>query len=129
VEAQGFVLPVLSGKTQLALAALEEMNGVRRREYDEAMTRAGLARAVWYLSALPRGTYLVVHLDGSDVERSLERLAGDRDEFAVWLRGRLARITGLTPDEVLRRGLQLISLAAFPEDGKGGTAEAVERSI
>jgi hypothetical protein len=118
VEAQGFALPVLSGKTQPALATLEEMNGARRREYDEAMTRAGFSRAVWYLSALPRGSYLVVHLDADDVEGSLERLAADRGEFAVWLRGRLARVTGLGPNDVLRHGLQLISLAAFPAGGK-----------
>jgi hypothetical protein len=121
VEAHGFALPVLSGKTQLALATLEEMSGARRTDYEGTMTRAGITRAVWYLSALPRGTYLVVHLDAGDVERSLERLAGDRDGFAVWLRDRLAQITGLSVDEVLSRGLQLISLAAFPEHGKEST--------
>ncbi len=80
------------------------------------MARADIARAVWYLSVFPRGTYLVVHLDAADSEVSINRLAFDNSDFSCWLRQQLAEISGIVADRVLNGGLQLISQAAFPND-------------
>lgn len=79
-----FAVPILPGKTEAWKAALAEMSGPRRAEYEAARRSVGFTREVVTLQETPQGDFVVVFIEGDDAENALGRVVSATDEFHQW---------------------------------------------
>ena len=95
MAAVAFALPIIPGKEEQDRAALEEFNGSRREEYEEARRAAGIKReAVWH-QATPQGTLAVVYLEADDVGAAMQTIGTSDAPFDRWFRDTMQEVHGI----------------------------------
>lgn len=113
------VLGVQSGQTRLALDTLAALEHERAGDYQAAMRRLGFTEANWQLAVSPQGTSLILHLEGSDLDGSLDRLGSATEGFEGWLLRQLSLIVGqeLDPQRLHQRAQRpMASFRALEHD-------------
>src|SRR3712207_1068465 len=85
---------ILPGKTDQWRQFIAELNGPRRREYEESRQRAGVHERS-FLPLDPRGDVVIVPLEGEAPAGALGRMMGGDDEFTRWFRQQVADIHGI----------------------------------
>ncbi len=94
MEVFNAAFPVLPGKSDQARALADELNGDRRREFEELHGRFGTTRETWALQSTPDGDFMLVWFDAADVEKGFSMLAQSTDPFDVWFRDQVQDVTG-----------------------------------
>jgi hypothetical protein len=89
-----FALPVLPGREELDHQTLEEMDGVRRDEYEAALRDAGIRRhAVWHQET-PDGTMAIVYMQADD-EAGIATFGSSDAPFNRWFRDKMKEVHGI----------------------------------
>ncbi len=89
-----FVAPILPGKTQQWRRFAEELNGPRKKEYEESRRRHGV-RERTFLQSAPQGDMVIVTLEGDDPVESFRRFAATNDPFTRWFSQQVYEIHGI----------------------------------
>ena len=79
-----FCAPILPGKTEAWKAAVQEILGTRKTEYDESRRRLGIRREVASLQPTPAGDWVVVYLEADDPDTVLSRILSSDIPFDRW---------------------------------------------
>ena len=90
-----FVAPILPGKLEAWKRFNNEINGPRRKEFEDQQKRSGITRHRVWLQQTPGGDMALVVQEGEDPQRAMEALATSTDAFDVWFRERIKDIHGL----------------------------------
>ena len=87
-----FAAPILPGKLEAWKQFNDEINGPRRKEFDDQQKRAGITRQRVWLQQTPGGDMALVVQEGEEPQRAMEALATSTDAFDVWFRERIKDI-------------------------------------
>jgi len=88
-------MPLLPGKAAEARAFLQQLDGVRRAEFDASERRIGIAKELWYLAKLPSGDHLIAYMESGDFGGALQGFVGSRDSFDMWFKAQMQSVTGV----------------------------------
>jgi hypothetical protein len=89
------VAPILPGKAEAWRRFMQEMGGVRRREYEVSRQRLGI-RAEWaWISETRRWTVGIMMIKADHLEQVLAVLATSDQPFDRWFRAQLLTLQGL----------------------------------
>lgn len=86
------LLPNGAGRLQALAASLA---GPRLAESTAFHRRLGVSREHWYLQATAGGDVVNVYLEGDDLTRSFQVLAGSRMPFDLWFKAQARAIHGI----------------------------------
>lgn len=96
-----FAVPVLPGRTDAWKAALAEMKGPRKAEYEESRRRLGVRREVVSLQSTPQGDFVVVFLEAADPSGVVARYLASDVPFDRWFADTVLKgvhgVTGAPP--------------------------------
>jgi hypothetical protein len=79
-----FAVPVLPGRTDAWKAALTEIKGSRKAEYEESRRRMGVRREVVSLQSTPQGDFVVVFIEASDPSTVIGKYLASDAPFDRW---------------------------------------------
>lgn len=88
-----FMVPLLPGKKEAALAFAGALMNERRTELDRAQLT--VTKESWFLQETPMGDFLIVYFQAPDPDRVHQNLAVSEDPFDVWFRAQVLEITGI----------------------------------
>src|SRR5918997_3746074 len=89
-----FTLPILPGKTEVARAFLQEMDGPRKQELAACGQSVGVTKEVWAIQQTPQGDMYVAYIMGEDIAHAFTQLAASQTEFDQWFKQRVQETTG-----------------------------------
>lgn len=89
------VLPIVTGKTEDARAFQQELDTVRKADYDRSERRIGITKEVWYIASMPGGDQLIAYMESGDFNQALQQFVASQDAFDQWFKRRLAEVTGV----------------------------------
>ena len=95
-------MPLLPGNEDGARAFAAEISGPRRDQFAAFQAQSKTRRETWTIQETPAGTFLLVWFDSADLEKGFADLATGQDEFTVWFRGEIKRLSGVdlgVPDD------------------------------
>jgi hypothetical protein len=90
-----FVAPIQPGKTEEFRGFVAELNGARKKDYEESRTNAGFHRETIFLQKTPKGEMVVVVQEAENAEKALESLRSMKDPFNVWFFERIKDLHGI----------------------------------
>ena len=90
-----FAVPILPGKLEAWKQFNYEINGPRRKEFEDQQKRVGISRQRVWLQQTPGGDMALVVQEGEEPQRAMEALAAPTDAFDVWFREQIKDIHGL----------------------------------
>ncbi len=88
-----FMIPILPGKKNAALAFAMTLMNERRHELDNAQTT--VTKESWFLQETPMGDFMIVYYHAPDPEAVHAALAVSEEPFDVWFRSQVLDITGI----------------------------------
>ncbi len=91
-------VPILPGKTEQWRQFIAELNGPRRREFEESRQRAGV-RERTFLQQTPQGDLVIATFEGEDPAGAFGRLRSGDDEFTRWFLQQGMDIHGFDPTQ------------------------------
>ncbi len=112
-----FVAPIQSGKTGQLRQFVQELNGPRRREYEEARRQYGVRERI-FLQSTPQGDMVVVTLEGDDPVDSFRRWAGSNDPFVQWFSQQVQEIHGFNLGQIVSQPMPQFVLDSEPGAGQ-----------
>ena len=89
-----FALPILPGKTEVARAFLQEMDGPRKLQLAACGQSVGVSKEVWAIQQTPQGDFFVAYLAGENIARAFAQLAASQTEFDCWFKQQMQATTG-----------------------------------
>ena len=98
-----FAAPLLPGKTEAWKAAVAEMTGPRREEFEESCRRMGITRDIVSLQQTPDGDFVVVCLEGDDPNGVVGRYLASDHPFDRGVIDRLPSIEATGRSRQLRQ--------------------------
>ena len=100
MEAIGFAIPILPGKTEGDRAAMASCaHGDRKEAYEDARRRAGITREAVFIQSGPAGDVAVVYLEGDDVAKAMEVIATSDEPFDRWFRDQVRDAHGVSLED------------------------------
>ena len=93
-----YAVPILPGKTDQWRQFIAELNGPRRREFEESRQRAGVRERTFFQHT-PQGDLVIATLEGEDPAGTMGRLLAGDDEFTRWFLQQVADIHGFDPTQ------------------------------
>jgi hypothetical protein len=100
MEAIGFVIPILPGKTASDRAAMASCrSGERKAAYEDARRRAGITREAVFIQTGPSGDAAVVYLEGDDLAKAMEVIATSDEPFDRWFRDQVRDAHGISLED------------------------------
>jgi len=112
-----FVAPILPGKLDRWKQFASELDGPRRKEYEESRRREHLRERA-FLQSTPQGDMVIVTLEGDDPAESFRRLVTHDDPFTRWFAQQVKEIHGLDLAQVINQPLPELWL-----DSESGAAQ------
>jgi hypothetical protein len=82
-------LPILPGKVETWRRFCQELQGVRRADYEASRQRRGVVAEEFTLVQTPVGEAVRIHIEASDAGQALADLAASPDSFDCWYRDKL----------------------------------------
>jgi hypothetical protein len=89
-----FTLPILPGKTGVARAFLQEVEGSRLQELAACGQSVGIDREVWAIQQTPQGDMYVAYITGEDIAHAFKEFAASQTNFDRWFKQQLQETTG-----------------------------------
>jgi hypothetical protein len=100
VEAIGFVMPILPGRTEADRAAMASCAHCDRKEaYEDARRRAGITREAVFIQKGQGGDVAVVYLEGDDLTKAMEIVATSDEPFDRWFRDQVRDAHGVSLED------------------------------
>ena len=100
MQSLGFVLPLLSGMTEVDRAAMTSCwNGERKAAFEDARRRAGITREAVWIQATPNGDVVVVYTEADDLDSAFKTIATSDDPFDRWFRDHVRQVHGVALEE------------------------------
>jgi len=97
-----FAAPIVPGKTEAWKDFAKEMGGPRRKEWAASRGKVGLTGETAWLQTTPHGDFVVVTMEGADIEKSLAAWATSTDPFDQWFSQKVKEIHGMTSEEMAK---------------------------
>ena len=88
-------IPVLPEKGDGARRFMRELDGPQQAAYAASEQRIGISKELWFISSLGEQELLVAYMEADDFGRALGAFSASRDDFDMWFKKELARVTGL----------------------------------
>ncbi len=79
-----FVAPIKANKTAEFRQFIADLNGPRKKEYEDSRKNAGFRQEAMFLQQTPKGEMVVLVQDAASEEAALTSLRGMTDPFHVW---------------------------------------------
>jgi hypothetical protein len=103
--------PILPGKAEAWRRMMQEILGVRRREYETSRQRLGI-RAEWaWINETRQQTIGVIMIEADHLEQAVVALAASEHPFDRWFREQLQHLQGLHLNRLNLIGLPDLVLA------------------
>jgi hypothetical protein len=83
------VLPILPGKVEAWRRFCQELQGVRRADYQASCQRRGVVAEEFILVQTPAGEAVRIRIEATDVGQDLADLAASPDPFDCWYKDKL----------------------------------------
>lgn len=112
-----FVAPIQSGKTAQWRQFAQELNGPRRREYEEARRQYGVRERA-FLQSTPQGDMVIVTLEGDDPMDSYRRWIDSNDPFAQWFSQQVQEVHGFNVRQILSQPMPQLLIDSEPGAGQ-----------
>jgi hypothetical protein len=90
-----FVAPVQPSKTAEFRQFIADLNGPRKKEYEDSRKNAGFRQEAMFLQQTPRGEMVVLIQDAPNQSAALTALRGMTDPFHVWYFEQMKDIHGI----------------------------------
>jgi hypothetical protein len=117
MELTAFVAPIQPGKIGQWRQWVQEMNGPRRREYEESRQRHGFRERV-YLQSTPQGDMVIVVLEGDHPMESFHQFANSNDPFAQWFKQNVRDIHGIDLVQITSQPMPQLVIDSQPGVGQ-----------
>jgi hypothetical protein len=89
-----FALPIVPGKEGLDRQTFDELEGIRRDEYEQALRDSGIRRhAIWHQHT-PDGTVAVVYIEAED-ESGVAKFGSAAEPLNEWFREQMKEVHGI----------------------------------
>ncbi|MEQ1933063.1 MAG: hypothetical protein ABL962_04180 [Fimbriimonadaceae bacterium] len=88
-----FMVPILPGKTEAALAFARTLSEERRADMDQA--QVSVTKESWFLQRTPIGDFLIVYVVSPDPMAVHVALAESQEPFDLWFKEQVLDISGL----------------------------------
>ena len=95
VASVAFTAPVLPDKLEAWKEFHEQLDGLRRWDFEDQQRRLGLIRHRVWLQDTPDGHVALVVQEGEDPERARALLAASNHPFDVWFKEQVLELHGL----------------------------------
>jgi hypothetical protein len=90
-----FVAPIQPDKTAEFRQFVADLNGPRKKEYEESRKNAGFRQEAMFLQQTPLGEMVVLLQDAASEQEALTALRGMTDPFHVWYFQKMKDIHGV----------------------------------
>lgn len=94
-----FTAPLLPGKLDAWKEFHNQLDGLRRWDFEDQQRRLGLVRHRVWLQETPAGPVALVVQEGEDPERARAILASSTHPFDVWFREQVKELHGIDLSE------------------------------
>jgi hypothetical protein len=95
MQLYAFVAPLQPNKTEEFRQFVGELEGSRKKEYEDSRKAAGFRRETMFLQKTSMGEMVVVIQEAESEAKALESLRGMNDPFHVWYFQKLKDIHGV----------------------------------
>ena len=100
MQAIGFVIPLLPGKTEADRAALIACwRGERKAAYEDSRRRAGVTREAAWIQTGPSGDLALIYLEADDLATAMEVIATSDEPFDRWFRVHVRDVHGVALED------------------------------
>lgn len=103
-----FALPILPGKQEAWRRCLQEMLDVYRSDYEAFWRRLAMTKVSVWLTEMPGGNMVIVHIEAEEPETILPKLAASDHAFDRWLRQHVLELHGLDVTQPTRMVTELL---------------------
>lgn len=103
-----FALPILPGKQEAWRRCLQEMLDVYRSDYEAFRRRLAMTKVSVWLTEMPGGNMVIVHIEAEEPETILPKLAASDLPFDRWLRQQVLELHGLDVTQPTRMVTELL---------------------
>jgi hypothetical protein len=90
-----FALPCLPGGATHLRDFSQELNGSRRKEFEDFNRRLGLNKHNCYIQSSPQGDLSIIYLESEDLPGAFQYLAMSEHPFDVWFRDQAKLVHGV----------------------------------
>jgi len=108
-----YAVPIQPGKTEQWKRMVGEINGPRRKEFEDAHQREHVRQRV-FLQSAAQGDMVVVTLEGDDPIGSFRRLMSSRDPFTRWFTQQVNEIHGIDVIQMINQPLPQLWVDSEP---------------
>ena len=95
MAAQGYVAPIAAGKTPAWKAFNEQLNGPRRKDFEQECRKAGMTHLTAWLQQTPMGDLAMLYFEGKEPAKVMATFAASTGSFATWFKQQIKEIYGL----------------------------------
>jgi hypothetical protein len=105
------IVPILKGRVGDVKRLAAALSSSKSREFEESQKTLGIEKESWFLSG--SGDYVIVHIEGKDVSKSVSDLISSKTPFDLWIKNEVMKVTGVdwnnppttpVPQQILRYG-------------------------
>ena len=90
-----FVAPIQPNKTEEFRQFVKDLNGSRKKEYEDSRQKAGFEQEAMFLQKTPMGEMVVIVQVADSQKAALDALRSMKDPFNVWYFQKLKDIHGV----------------------------------
>ena len=96
MQSVAFAVPILPGKTETDLAAMEAVaRGEQKAAHQSSRERHGIAREAVWLQQTPGGDLAVVYLEADDLQAAFAGIGSSQEPFDTWFREVVRDVHGI----------------------------------
>jgi hypothetical protein len=89
-------VPLLAGKEDATRAFYKDVEGPRKRAFDESERRLGITKEIAWLTPLDDNfSAAIIYIESENFEQAFSEFAKSQDEFDLWFKGQVLEVSGL----------------------------------
>ena len=100
MAAQGYVAPIAAGKTPAWKAFNEQLNGPRRKDFEQECRKAGMTHLTAWLQQIPTGDLAMLYFEGKEPAKVMAHFAAATGPFATWFKQQVKEIYVLEVSQI-----------------------------
>jgi hypothetical protein len=107
------MIPLLKNTVSDAEKLAISLCGAGLRDFAASQGNLGIDKESWFLTGSPERDYVIVYVEGEDMERSLKDLVASDKPYDLWIKNQVTKLTGIDwnnptsmvlPRQILRYG-------------------------
>jgi hypothetical protein len=88
-------VPILSGKTESVKAMFKTIKDDKWKDYERVQKNAGIDKEQEFLQKTPMGDFLIIYIEGKDIQKIFMTIAASKDPFDLWFISEMKKNTGI----------------------------------